>query len=469
MKRGKLMADIISGKSRFEGSDKINKDNKIIRLSGDDTYSGEVNKQAAQKIKKHRRNIVIGVLIALVLAAIAGVILYKYLDGRTYSSYTISTSYNRDDTETAQYKEYGSGYVRYSNDGITYNDRKNNSIWNETYSMQKPQVKECGDCIAVGDINGSSIYIFDKNGLKGTVDTSLAISQIEVGSQGVVVAVLEDNTANYINMYNTDGSKVYSIKTTLEGDGYPLDISISDDATKLIASFVYVSGEEMKTNVVFYNFSEVGQNETERVVGGFNHYDNTIVADVEFVNDTTAVAVGENVVSIYNIKEYPSLSKEINIENSIENVFWSSKYIGLILDNSETGDLYKLVVYDLSGNKVTEKTFSTQYDEIKFDSDSILSLSNLISSYCVLNVFSVTLLPDKSYTTSLYKSPVSELSNISPIYFELQNTFSILFSMLISLLRLGYSFILYILTTFSPTATAVVSLTNSTSATMVLS
>lgn len=47
MKRGKLMADIISGKSRFEGSDKINKDNKIIRLSGDDTYSGEVNKQVA--------------------------------------------------------------------------------------------------------------------------------------------------------------------------------------------------------------------------------------------------------------------------------------------------------------------------------------------------------------------------------------------------------------------------------------
>ena len=214
----------------------------------------------------------------------------------------------------------------------------------------------------------------------------------------MVVAVLEDNTANYINMYNTDGSKVYSIKTTLEGDGYPLDISISDDATKLIASFVYVSGEEMKTNVVFYNFSEVGQNETERVVGGFNHYDNTIVADVEFVNDTTAVAVGENVVSIYNIKEYPSLSKEINIENSIENVFWSSKYIGLILDNSETGDLYKLVVYDLSGNKVTEKTFSTQYDEIKFDSDSIL--------LCSSNVWSVMNMNGKVLTTQTVELPI---------------------------------------------------------------
>jgi len=142
----------------------------------------------------------------------------------------------------------------------------------------------------------------------------------------------------------------------------------------------------------------VGQNETERVVGGFNHYDNTIVADVEFVNDTTAVAVGENVVSIYNIKEYPSLSKEINIENSIENVFWSSKYIGLILDNSETGDLYKLVVYDLSGNKVTEKTFSTQYDEIKFDSDSIL--------LCSSNVWSVMNMNGKVLTTQTVELPI---------------------------------------------------------------
>ena len=41
----------------------------------------------------------------------------------------------------------------------------------------------------------------------------------------------------------------------------------------------------MKTNVVFYNFSEVGQNETERVVGGFNHYDSTIVADVNFIDE----------------------------------------------------------------------------------------------------------------------------------------------------------------------------------------
>ncbi len=102
--------------------------------------------------------------------------------------------------------------------------------------MQNPHIKVCGEWAAVGDVNGDTIYMFGVQGMVGSVDTSLSISQIEVAKQGIVAAVLEDTTANYINLYNTDGSKIYTVKTTLAGDGYPLDISISEDATKLIAS-----------------------------------------------------------------------------------------------------------------------------------------------------------------------------------------------------------------------------------------
>ena len=73
MKRGDVMADIISGKSRFDGSDKIGKNPKVIKLAGDDTYSTQVNKQAAEKIRKHRRNVIIGAVIVIIIAIIAGV------------------------------------------------------------------------------------------------------------------------------------------------------------------------------------------------------------------------------------------------------------------------------------------------------------------------------------------------------------------------------------------------------------
>ena len=375
------MADIISGSSRFNG-DKNAPARKVIQMNNVSeaaTHETEDDEIVKHRIKKHRRHMVIIAVIGVIVIAIAVVLVMRLIDGYVFTSYSVTGSLNREDIESSGYIAYGDGYIRYSNDGAAYYTAKGKALWNQTYSMQKPQVKICEDCVAIGDINGNTIYIFNKNGNIGKVDTSLVISQIEVAANGAVAAVLEDNEANYINMYDKEGNKIYSVKTTLAGDGYPLDISISNDSAKLIASYVYVSGEEIKTNVVFYNFSEVGQNETERVVGGFNHYNDVLVGDVQFLSNNIAVAVGENVISIYKIKEYPSLEKEIQIDNTIDRVFFGTDYIGLVLDNSDSGELYKMVVYNFSGSKVCEAEFGTQVDgsSVVMNNSTSFSVFNL--------------------------------------------------------------------------------------------
>lgn len=380
------MADIISESSRFNG-DKNAPARKVIQMNNVSeaaTHETEDDEIVKHRIKKHRRHMVIIAVIGVIVIAIAVVLVMRLIDGYVFTSYSVTGSLNREDIESSGYIAYGDGYIRYSNDGAAYYTAKGKALWNQTYSMQKPQVKICEDCVAIGDINGNTIYIFNKNGNIGKVDTSLVISQIEVAANGAVAAVLEDNEANYINMYDKEGNKIYSVKTTLAGDGYPLDISISNDSAKLIASYVYVSGEEIKTNVVFYNFSEVGQNETERVVGGFNHYNDVLVGDVQFLSNNIAVAVGENVISIYKIKEYPSLEKEIQIDNTIDRVFFGTDYIGLVLDNSDSGELYKMVVYNFSGSKVCEAEFGTQVDNIQFDGSSVVM--NNSTSFSVFNL-----------------------------------------------------------------------------------
>ncbi len=379
------MADIISGKSRFTGDSSA----KVVRFPTNNN-AGE-NEDFKKKLNNHRKRMAFMALLIAGILIVSVIILYYIMDGITYSTYSVLSSVNRDDSETAEYAVYGDGYIRYSNDGIAYHNRNGEVIWDKTYSMQKPQIKTCGEIVAVGDINGSSIYVFNKAGALGNVDTSMTISQIEVAKQGVVAAVLEDNDANYINLYNYNNDKIYSVKTSLSGDGYPIDISISDDGTKLIASYLYVSGEKIKTNVVFYNFSDVGQNETQRIVGGFNHYNDTIVGDVKFYGNTTAVAIGENIISIYNINEYPNLVKEITIENEIQKVIFSDKYIGLLLDNSDTGDIYKLAVYDTNGKMVSKVSFNTQYENIVLDNKTIVM--NTSSTLCLMN-FSGKVLAD---------------------------------------------------------------------------
>ena len=278
------MADIISGKSRFNG-DRNAPVKKIININTEIAASSENDEDVLdeevvkKKIRRHKIRVAVVILVIMMIAIAVYAVVLRVIDNYDYKSYAITNSINRDDIESSKYVAFADGYVRYSNDGISYYKSNGKVIWNQTYSMQNPAVSICGNSIAVADINGSSAYSFNADGQVGKADTSMPILQIEVSSGGKIAAVLEDTNANYINMYDTNGDKIYSVKTTLSGDGYPLDISISSDAKKLIASFIKVSGDEIKTNVVFYNFSDVGKNETERVVGGFN-YDDVIVGDV---------------------------------------------------------------------------------------------------------------------------------------------------------------------------------------------
>lgn len=395
-------SNVVSGKSRFNVQplppSAQNGKNAPDDTEYDDTFDDE---DYSRQLKLHRIRSVIAGIAVLALAALGVVYIISNVDNHTYSGYTIVNSVTRDDVQNVKYYEFADGYVKCSNDGIIYYDYKGNAIWNQTYEMKSPQLVTCKECLAVGDINGSTIYVFNTKGMLGSIDTSLSISQIDVGGTGLVAAVLEDTSSNYINMYEPSGEKVYSVKTTLSGDGYPLNISISEDMTKLIASYVYVSGESIKTNVVFYNFSDVGQNETERVVGGFNHYDSTIVPEVDFLSDTCAIAIGEDVLSIYKIKEFPNLQKEIKLDGNIERVFTSSRYIGILMENKESGDNFKLMVYDNSGNKVSETAFNTSYDTIKFDNDSIILYND--------NTFTLMNIKGKQLANLRFDLPIEEI------------------------------------------------------------
>lgn len=334
--------------------------------------------------KRHRRRKVGAVLTVAFLIVLIAVIYYVVTEAVGYSDYSITWSIGREEGAAAKYIEYGKGFLKYSSDGITYYGSDGDSIWNHTYTMKNPAVSICKDKIAVADIDGTAIMIYDQKGYINSVDTALVIRQAVVSANGLVVAVLEEETANYIIMFDGDGNRIYNIKTTITGDGYPMDIAITSDGMKLMASFLYVSGESVKTNVVFYNFSEIGQNETERLVGGFNHYDSAIVPEVEFLSDKRAIAIGENVLSIYTMGEYPKLSEEIAIDGHIEKVFYNQDYIGILTQNSEGTDSHLLTVYNANGSKKFALSFDTDYTQMKFDSKGVMMYNT--NNFMLLNM-----------------------------------------------------------------------------------
>ena len=111
IERNNRMADIISGKSRFDGQKKQTDSGKVIRLRSPEEEKDTLDEQyVKEKIKRHRRNVLVGCLITAAAVFILVLAALFLLDGRTYSQYTVLHSVNRDDTESAKYEAFADGY-----------------------------------------------------------------------------------------------------------------------------------------------------------------------------------------------------------------------------------------------------------------------------------------------------------------------------------------------------------------------
>lgn len=313
--------------------------------------------------------IVAGIIIVVVVLIC---IINIYSSNVAYTNYDILHSTTREDGDNASYLQYQDGYIRYSTDGIAYYKNDGSVIWNHAYEINNPQVRICDEYIVVGNISGRNLYLYNKNGIKTEIDAAMTVTQVDVAQQGVTAVSLEDGNTNYINMYDSSGNKLTYIITSLAGDGYPLDMALSNDGSKLVVSYVSVNGESLQTNLAFYNFSDVGQNSVDRLVGGFNHYGTSIVGKVEFVNNNTVVAFAEDRISFYNISQYPELVQEVTFENQLQKITYNSEYVGIIFNNADSVDKYRMEIYNMKGQKAAEILFSEDYRNFEFNKQDVI-------------------------------------------------------------------------------------------------
>ncbi len=308
------------------------------------------------------------VVVVILLICIINV----YSSNAAYKSYEIIHSTTREDGDNASYLQYQDGYIRYSSDGIAYYKNDGSVVWNHAYEISKPEVRICDEYIVVGNITGRNLYLYDKNGIKTEIDAAMTVTQVDVAQQGVTAVSLEDGNTNYINMYDSSGNKLSYIITSISGDGYPLDMALSNDGNKLAVSYVSINGENLQTNLAFYNFSDVGQNSVDRLVGGFNHYGSSLVGKIEFVDNNTVIAFAEDRVSFYYIVQYPELKEEVLFEDQLQKITYNSEYVGIIFNNADSVDKYRMEIYNMKGQKSSELLFSEDYRNFEFRKQDII-------------------------------------------------------------------------------------------------
>ena len=208
-----------------------------------------------------------------------------------------------------QYIAFSDGVIRYSRDGVVFLNKKNKEKWIQPCQIQNPIVDVNEDVFAIADVGGNTIMIFQKSGLKGEIETTLPIEKISVSNQGIVSAILKNESTPQI---------------------------ISYDA-----------------------------------VGNILVEDQTVVPDVFYMDASISVAVGDKSFVIYEGTKSVKKKTEVKLNQEIRSEFHSDRYIGFILTNKDKSG-YEVQLYDKTGKQIINREITGEYSHVKIAGDEII-------------------------------------------------------------------------------------------------
>lgn len=324
-----------------------------------------------EKLKKHHKRVIIrgSILCGLILLiCIIGMLIYQNM---VYDEMEVVDRIAREESMMSEYYSLDSYILRCSRDGAACINNKGKTVWDLTFEMQQPLVDVCEDYAAIAEAGGNKVYIVNKDGRQGELETLLPIRQVRVAAQGIVVVVLEDGNKNWINFYNKEGELLADNKAPLANKGYPLSLDVSNDGKKLAVSYLQINGAKTESIMAFYNFDSVGYNVTDHLMSS-TVYEDTLFPTVAFITNTIVIAFGDNMCIGYEGTQSPEEIFKLTYEEEIESIFYDSEHIGFVFRSDSSGAAYKMKIYNKKGKLLLEQEFDQNYDKIKFVGNDII-------------------------------------------------------------------------------------------------
>lgn len=333
--------------------------------------------QHKKRREAKRLRLILGAAAVLFL-----LLLVVFFQTRSYHNYKIVQVSEQEDIISTSYVGMGDKILRYSPTEASYMDKRMRVSWTENYSMSNPVADVNGNSAVIADVDGTSFVIFNKNGKTGEVNTSNNIVKARISKKGLTAVILDGGDDTWINFYAPDGSLIAENQTKVDDPGYPLDMAVSDDGSILMVAYQFVDGGDTTSYVAFYNFSDVGQNEDDRIVSGYT-YEGTVIPQVQFLSGGRTVAIRDNGFTLYSGRQIPKEKKSVEVENEIVSTFYDENVIGLVFKNMDQDKLYTMDLYTSDGKLRFSKAFNTPYTSIKMSGGAILLYNS--SQICVMN------------------------------------------------------------------------------------
>ncbi len=337
-----------------------------------------------QKIHEHRLKRLrrIAILVGACVAAI--IAYYLIMQHKTYDDYKVTEEITRSDTSAARYLCYGDGYLKYSNDGMSYVTVSDTVLWNQSYGMEEPMVSTCEPYVAVADRQGETVYVMNEGGLQTEISVTMPISRVEVASQGTVAVLMEDSGTGYLALYDASGDLLAEGAIYMENSGTPMDIALPLDGNNLAVSIVDVSSGTAATTINFYNFGTSGKNQVDNLVASYT-YEDVVVPKLVFAGDSRLLAFADAGVYTFQVSGTPTESGSLSVSEEIQSIFYDDGYFGLVYSDTSKDAGRIIKVYDTACKEQVSIETEFSYDSITFlDNHEICLLNSMQCSVFTL-------------------------------------------------------------------------------------
>lgn len=321
-------------------------------------------------VKKRRKRFWSAVIIAVVILVIVlcvGVYIFR---NTTYDYVQVVTSHTDDSVNDGNYIEYAGGILEYSRDGIAMLTEKGEEIWNQPCQVNNPIAEVCKEAAVVADQGGTNIYVFQKDGLKGEIQTTRPIERITVSAQGIVAAILQDEDNPRVMCYDAKGNVLVEHKASFASTGYPVAIDLAQDGKVLLVSYLRAQGNGVVSRISYYHFGEAGAGKEDKQVAQ-QEYKDIVIPTVSFVDKNTSFLVTDKSLIWYEGLEKPEEKLVVKVNEEIQSVAYNEKHIALILKNS-AGTGYELCLYRIDGKKLMCVPIEAEYTDMKVSNGQVL-------------------------------------------------------------------------------------------------
>lgn len=328
-----------------------------------------------ERIWNHRKAVVKRVLQVLVVVAVVIIGIELICAIQSYDEYEVRNEIERKSSISTQYQMFGDCLLEYSNDGISCYNKSRDVIWNQSFEMTSPKVQSCGEYLVVYDAAGTKLFILTEKGLEKSLEMTSPIQTVCIANQGTIAVLMKENQESQVKLFDKKGNELANGKFYGDKGGFPIDIALSHDGTKLAVDMVDVTKGKVNTTISFYNFGSVGQSEIDNNVGSYT-IEGVLIPSVDYVSNSRMVGMGTGKMVVFDGTQKPELTQEIDIEEEILSYFHNEKYIGIVYDNAEVENSWHIKVMDMRGKTVMENDTTIPYTTIEFLSNNEICVTN---------------------------------------------------------------------------------------------